>query len=1168
MKALKIILQLVVLICLFFFATDQILAQPTTIEVSGDITENTTWLDDTVKVLGDVTVNNNVILTISPGTYVEFQGHFRIAVNGYLKAEGLPGDTIVFTINDTTGATDPEITTGKWKGINFFWGNHNDTSIISFAHLSYSFGSIQISGSQNVIISDCHIEKIYSKSYGTIDVRDPDCNVLIQNCLIENNVCLKYGGGIFSWKVLNLEIKNNIIRNNYAKNGGGIYHMDAIGGSITGNIIKNNKANATAGIYCYGEGFEIIENDIVGNEVIQPSSGYGIGGISFSGAYNCKLINNSIINNKGYIIGGIYCSYSRPEIINNLIANNQGSSIGGIWLHQMSEPRFIGNTICNNQPYGLKLTQSKIEMINSILWGNTASAGNQIFIEDNFSSPDMYNCVVQGGISDFGLSSGTTYQGIYENNLETYPEFISPSSVSGNQPEADTANWSLQIISPSINKGVLDLTDLNIPDKDRKGDNRVLNGRIDIGAFEAHVEKISVSGTISTESDWVADTVEVTGDIYVPDNVTLTISPGTKVMFDGHFRIFVHGVLIAVGTPLDSIYFMVSDTLGFSDYESLNGSWNGIYFNNASGGEGANGAMNDNDSSVFSHCVIKHAKSTLYGGGIYIDHFSKIRIEDSKIIYCCALGGGGGGISCMHASPLITDCDLSNNFSGNIGAGFYCLNSNPHISYSIISDNEAYSGAGLLFEWSAPVIEKCLIMNNISHAGGGTITSRQSDPVISDCRIINNNYHAYEGSAIHYIDGSPVLINNLITNNASSKGSWPAVYFESTEDALLINNTISNNHSGIAVKSAKVRIFNTIIWESTAQVRVNDEANTTIDFYNCLIKGTISSNYFNNGSINDFINIIDSLPGFIDPTAFAGNTEDALLADWRLDQFSPCINSGTSDIPDMILPDTDINGLPRINLSLIDIGAYENQGGLPQIIGQPSGGTRCEDESFSISTETVDSSHYQWQKDGIDIQGEDQAVLMIDSVTISDQGNYWCLVNNSYGTVISNTATLFVNEHPEFLLEPRNMWAGKSETVTLSTYAKGTSPDYQWQKNGMDLPEEILPELILPDIDYPDEGIYACIISNSCGKDTTSPAELFLAPQICMVTVSTTTGHNLVVWEKKSKAPIMAYNIYRESVAAGIYDKLATISYDELSVLVDTIADPTVQAYLYKITAI
>ncbi|MBL7111867.1 MAG: T9SS type A sorting domain-containing protein [Bacteroidales bacterium] len=698
-----------------------------------------------------------------------------------------------------------------------------------------------------------------------------------------------------------------------------------------------------------------------------------------------------------------------------------------------------------------------------------------------------------------------------------------------------------------------------------------MNGRIDIGAFEAHIEKISVSGTIGASRDWIADTVEVTGDIYVPDDVTLTISPGTKVMFNGHHRILVHGVLKAVGTAMDSIYFRVIDTLGFSDYESFNGSWNGIEFNNSTLSDGANGAMNDNDSSIFSHCVIKYVKSDNHSGALHIDHFSKILIENSKIIFCVKTGGGGGAIYCRYASPYITNCELSNNFSGYYGAGIYCENSNLYIRNCIISDNEAYIGAGLTFERSSPIVEGCLIKNNIGEANGGTVCSLQSDPLITGCRIINN-YHGEYGAAIACIDGSPVLINNLIANNTSKMYAQyrETVYFESTEDALLINNTIANNDlGGICFKSAKVRIYNSIVWgESTSQVKVLDEVNTTIDFYNCVIKGTVSPTYFNNGSINDFINILDSHPGFINPTAFAGYTEDALLADWRLDQFSSCINSGTPDIPDMILPDTDINGLPRINSSFIDIGAYENQGGLPMIIDQPSGGSRCEGEFFSLSVETVDSALYQWQKDAVDIPGEINAYLIIDEVTTSDQGNYRCKISNSYGTVTSNTATLFVNEFPEFLQEPQDMWAEKGKTIALRTYAKGTSPAFQWQKNEINMPGKVTPELNIPSVDYPDEGEYRCIIKNICGSDTTSSSLLYLVPRICMVTFSPASGDNLMVWEKQSIAPLDAYNVYRESSAAGIYDLLGTVGQSALSVFVDTTADPTVQAYLYKITGV
>lgn len=46
------------------------------IEVSGTIDENTIWQVDTVRVVGDVTIENDVILTIQAGTEIEFQDFY------------------------------------------------------------------------------------------------------------------------------------------------------------------------------------------------------------------------------------------------------------------------------------------------------------------------------------------------------------------------------------------------------------------------------------------------------------------------------------------------------------------------------------------------------------------------------------------------------------------------------------------------------------------------------------------------------------------------------------------------------------------------------------------------------------------------------------------------------------------------------------------------------------------------------------------------------------------------------------------------------------------------------------------------------------------------------------------------------------------------------------
>jgi len=69
----------------------------TSITVEGEITADTTWSADTVKVTGDLVINDDVIVTIEPGTRIEFQGFYEMEVKGTVIAEGNHGDSIIFT---------------------------------------------------------------------------------------------------------------------------------------------------------------------------------------------------------------------------------------------------------------------------------------------------------------------------------------------------------------------------------------------------------------------------------------------------------------------------------------------------------------------------------------------------------------------------------------------------------------------------------------------------------------------------------------------------------------------------------------------------------------------------------------------------------------------------------------------------------------------------------------------------------------------------------------------------------------------------------------------------------------------------------------------------------------------------------------------------------------
>ena len=89
---------------------------------------------------------------------------------------------------------------------------------------------------------------------------------------------------------------------------------------------------------------------------------------------------------------------------------------------------------------------------------------------------------------------------------------------------------------------------------------------------------IDASGLITGNTTWTNDTIKVTGDILVPDSVTLTVNPGVRVEFQGHYTLQVWGTLLAVGTESEKITFTIHDTIGFSDIDTTLGGWNRIWF--------------------------------------------------------------------------------------------------------------------------------------------------------------------------------------------------------------------------------------------------------------------------------------------------------------------------------------------------------------------------------------------------------------------------------------------------------------------------------------------------------------------------------------------------------------------------------------------------------------
>ena len=1012
-----------------------------------------------------------------------------------------------------------------------------------------------------------------------------------------------YGGAIYVWAAT-ATIDNNRIYNNTSNLSGGAIMVSNGSMELTNNDIHHNYSADNGGALRIMSGTHTLDNNKIYDNT---SDGYG-GGISLWQV--SPIIRNCMIaNNYGYEGGGISFENSHGVFQNNIIVNNEAHKGGALSLNG-SNPLFINNTVCNNKATDassgggvyVKL-QSTPDFYNSILYGNISDTDtNQFCFTSLNPAVDFYHCNIQGGIGEFIEPAGSEFFGQYVNGLDTQSLFIAPSSDAGNAGDGPGADWKLILTSSCINKGTENIPGSGLPDKDFYGNKRICYGYVDIGAHEYHDTVMEVIGkTYSEDVIWAADTIKMEGDVTIESGYTLTIHPGVYVEAQGLYTIKIKGFLRAEGTKSDSIIFTVKDTTGFSDAGSQDGAWGGIMFSYPPA----------TDSSLILYSKIEYFKER--AGYISISAavtaFSTPKLRIQGCTFRNNFSTNGAGLRATESPLMVQQCSFINNKSTGSGSAIYLAYSNAKIINCLFDSNSSEGNGTIRIEQSDPVISSCTITNNrVSGSGGGIFIETSSNPSVT-ASTVSNNVAEGEGGAIAIINNSaPDIRLNHISNNSGFKGGGIYIYRPGNtgsvvnniisnnsatesgggmyiEDAYLdfINNTITNNHAGTvgggvlldgaSASVQKVSFINTILWgnQDTAGLnQVHIYSGEGCSFTYSDIQGGLES--FTETFTGDWVDLyehnIDSMPMFRNETQGTGADFTTIPGDWYIESNSPAINTGTPDISTFSIPGVDLLGYARIHSAGIDIGAIENQDGVPVITMQPATIVKCEGEKAVFEIQTNDSVFYQWRKDGTDIPGATLPDLVLDSVLLDDQGNFSCVITNSYGSAFSYPAYLYVKEKPTILQDPADYWAEPDAAAILETFAQGSDLKYEWMKDNLPIAGATIPKLTITDPGFDDEGSYRCRIYNTCGADTTISVSLYMVPQICMVTVDPLTGFNLVIWEKESKAPLDAYNIYRESQAAGIYDLMGTLPHTDLSIFVDTTADPTVQAYLYKITGV
>ena len=1084
------------------------------VNVCGWVTSDTTWNASIIRVNCDIEIKHGNKLTIAPGTRVEFNGHYRINVEGSIQALGTATDSIVFAINPSY------ITTG-WKGILIDNpSNSNDSSIFNYC----------------IIENVKAVSNTYSDYGAAITVRYFD-KLRISNSFIRNNThtgTYGRGAGLYDY-YSDIVLKNTLFENNTAYMGGAMYLYRA-NLQMINNLIRDNRSEY------YGGAMYILYS---------------------AGSFH----NNKIVNNRADRYGAAmyYTGLEASTFSNNLIANNYAHYYGGaIYISNDAKPYFYNNVICNNKSRlsggGFYLSSNADPIIkNCIIRGNEDnSAKNQFCLIDVSSDPKIYNSNIEGGINAFtGTGAGNNYNGVYQDNIDTTAMFQAPTANAGYYYSGDSADWNIKVNSPCINTGSPDTIGMNVYPVDLAANPRIYNGRIDMGAYE-NQDDIYVCGDITKNTIWDADTIKVNCDVVVKDGVTLSISAGTCVQFQGYHSITVQGRLIALGNPNEHIYFTIKDTTDFSNLDSLKGGWNRIVFYNTS---------NSNDSSVFRYCDFQYGKATYAGsssysnargGAIYVYNYSKVEI--SNCIFSNNLAGVQGGALFCESSDIIIKNNLfvNNLCKGYLtyakGGAIYLDDCNISLTSNTFANNLADRYGGAVYLWSSTInMRNCVFYGNRSttnqyyghqiYAYGCNLTISNSliEDGQSNIRGSYNNFNLYNNN----LDTDPLFNNpsagtgiayNGLLSNFSINPESPCINRGHTTTSSLPSVDLAGNQRIIAdtvdIGAYEVQLSPNFITQQpgnqtkcigtlasfsvNASINVNYQwqrngfsipgANSRILIispvsiadtgqYSCILSNQMGSINSDTVSLNVRVApTILSSPGSRSicenqSTTFnvSASGSAPLTYQWYstngmlpgATNASYTINSvGQNNASNYYCIVTNNCGFNQSN------GATLNVNTSPSISQIPASVTLCEDNStiYSVNTTGTTPIGYQWYHDNNNVNGANTGTFSITNADVNDAGNYYCKATNLCGSVNSNTSAVTIDEKPEITAQSVNTTRCSGQSMTFSVTATGTQPlSYQWYDNNGLISGATNNTYTINSVTTSDAGNYYCIVTNHCG---------------------------------------------------------------------------------------
>jgi hypothetical protein len=457
--------------------------------------------------------------------------------------------------------------------------------------------------------------------------------MLINNCTFIGNYSIFSGAGIYNYKG-ELSITNCTFAMNLAENdgGGGIYNYQS-------NISLNNCTfNKNSVQFDKGGGLYNDESD--------PN------------VYNCTFIENIADNG-----GGIYNRYSSPTIINCAFIGNSAGLGGGMnnFNRSNSNPTLINCLFTGNRARssggGVYNYWGEPILTNCTFTWNSADEGNALACRSDHdrNTVTLTNCILWDGGNEIWNSELSIVNASYSNikggwfgegNIDENPQFVDmlgPDNTTGTKDD----NLRLSSTSPCVDAGDPNYTPES-EETDLDGYSRIVNRRIDMGAYEFHgiiyvdddapydtrqgepqIDYPEEDGTEARPFDTIQEAIDIAADGYI-----ILVKPGVYNRID-----FLGKAITIAGTEGAAI-------IETSSEEQIAGSLpNGVTFHT---GEGP--------GSVLTNFIIRKC-----GTAISLNYGS------SPSLYNLTIVENDFGIAAYEISdPDIRNCILWNNTNGDL----------------------------------------------------------------------------------------------------------------------------------------------------------------------------------------------------------------------------------------------------------------------------------------------------------------------------------------------------------------------------------------------------------------------------------------------------------------------------------------------------------------------